>query len=65
MFIGINTKPKYQVRLSPNRGGKTGTIATRPDAFYGHNMGNATSILEFYERESTKTYHGSEEFPAR
>ena len=22
MFIGINTKPKYQVRLSPNRGGQ-------------------------------------------
>lgn len=25
--------------------GKTGTIATRPDAFCGHNMGDATSIL--------------------
>lgn len=49
-FIGINTTPRYLLRTSPYGGGKTGVVSTRPDALYGNNIGNATTILEIYEQ---------------
>ena len=48
VHCGINTKPRYTMRLSPDGGGKTGAITTRPDAVFGHRATNCTCVIEIY-----------------
>lgn len=49
LHCGINTRPKWQVRLSPLGGGQSGTLTTRPEAVFGHRVTNCTVILEIKE----------------
>ena len=50
IHAGINTTPRFVVRLSPMGGGKTGALTTRPEAVFGHRLTNCTCIMEIYEK---------------
>ena len=50
IHVGINTTPKYIIRLSPYGGGKAGTLTTRPEALFGHRLTNCTCVLEIREK---------------